>query len=430
MTTQLAYFNKLLVIVAISFCSQAMANFCESKSEFDVMMYNQSDGYFLKKEKLQNIKCDEKVFEGKDFKIVNGTNDEPISFSDSPNLVKKAATTYYHLTLAKDYWVNHIGSERAKNLSQIVIRLEMTKKYSKVRHFLGKDESYNNAFTVLAGKTPRYVSEHEKKEWGDEIWFSPKDVIDVKEKLTTLGLNPVTQGLTLVEAPISDMAEANLIYDSLDKLIEPEYNSHQQYGDIIILNVGTILFIKAVTEASKYLDYALVQDEFYMDTALVPDVIYHEFTHIVLADHLKPTHSRPVIEGMADFFVAVQHKRTLLYDKGEDIIMIRSKHTDNEDLYSMDRELQQNAIRDFAVSVIWKIKTELDKANEDRTKQGLKPIVDVEQLVFEARTHLNHKSKIDPDLTRALEKACRKLCSSKRIGIHSINAALEAKGFN
>ena len=103
-------------------------------------------------------------FEGKYFKIVLGQSNTAIKFDDSDeNLVKKAATVYYHLTKARNYWVQTVGSQYAKEKNQTTIRINIDSKYSKVGHYANanKEKEYNNALTIPAGETPALLDVHD-----------------------------------------------------------------------------------------------------------------------------------------------------------------------------------------------------------------------------------------------------------------------------
>jgi hypothetical protein len=337
-----------------------------------------------------------------------------------------------------------MNSEFVKNIPQFVMRIEMGRIPSRTRHFKKKDVVTNDALTIMPGQNP---PNRGNKKWGYEIWFRPKELVDVTEELEYLGTNPVAQSLGYIEGPISDMAENNMIYEGIDKLVRPEYNTHQTFEQILTINLGTIITIKGISWASQYLDYVFVQDEYYMNTALTADVIYHEFAHIALSKYLEPKHSRPVIEGMADYFVAVQTGRTDLYEPQEDILRIRPKNALNEDLYAPYRETEPYARRDFVLSFLWKVRSNLIEVNNERAERGLKPVIDPDELVFETRKRLTESSVIYPDLTRALidsyDKVCtvkrikkdkdnkviRRICDGGRLGLNAINKAIKQKGF-
>ena len=154
-------------------------------AEFEVVK-RVKKSYKLEVEKLKDLNCTS-TFEGKHFKIVEGTSDKAISFNASSDLVLKAANTYFYLTQARNFWLDSIQADYVKTLPQLTIRVNMGHSYSKVRHFDTSSQAIqtNNAWTVPAGQTPSFVPAHKQKQWGQEVWFSPKEVINTKASFGT-----------------------------------------------------------------------------------------------------------------------------------------------------------------------------------------------------------------------------------------------------
>lgn len=428
MIIRLLLLNKSLLLTVFAFLLAAQAQ-AACKTEFDVLERNGKVGHVFVTKKLENLKCNG-TFEGTDFKVVLDNSDHAISFDADEDLLRRAATTYYYLTESKKYWVNEIKSDYVKKFPPITIRINISRKYSKVRHFHKNDVEFNNAWTVRPGQTPKGVPRDKQKSWGHEVWFNPMKVIDVKDMITSIGNNPVTTSLKYIEGPIVDMANTSMMYDVLDYLYYPEYYQTASIETLLLSNLITIVGVKGIVKASEYLDYVFVEDEFYIDSALVPEVIMHEFAHIALSDKLLPRHSLAAIEGMADYFVASSTRQTQLYRRIDDIILAREKDALNTDLYSPQLELSQAANRDFALSVIWSVRTSLEKLNSERQKRGKPDIVNVDELVYNARKFLKGDSKISPGLTGALVKSCQELCRNRRAGVDAIRNAYQAKGFN
>src|SRR5690606_1307067 len=65
---------------------------------------------------------------------------------------------------------------------------------------------------------------------------------------------------------------------------------------------GSSLMIELGYQTMDELTYLLGRKYFHLDSALVPEIIYHEYSHVALSDHLVLSHSTAVIEGMADIF--------------------------------------------------------------------------------------------------------------------------------
>ncbi|MBT4792186.1 MAG: hypothetical protein HON90_11490, partial [Halobacteriovoraceae bacterium] len=116
--------------------------------------------------------------------------------------------------------------------------------------------------------------------------------------------------------------------------------------------------------------------------------------------------------------------------KMKGILLSRAKDANNDTLYSPIYDLKNNANRDFALSVLWKVRKNLESLNRKRLKLGKSPVVNIDHFVYEARKSLDEESLISSDLTRALIKTCKKMCKNPRSGIDAIRKALEDKGFN
>ena len=398
---------------------------CEA--EFDVLVRTEKS-YTFEKKKFSEISC-EKVFENKDFKIVESTDDAPIAFGGDPELVKRAANVLYHVQRAKDFWINEIGSEYVKELDQITIRLEMRNSYSKTRHFknVEQDENFNNAWTTPEGETPRFVKNGKK--WGKEIWFSPMKVIHSRDEVKTTGENPVYKSLDVVNETVSESEKNNLIYKGLQIAKTPSI-AGSDFITSAATNVGVIALLYGAKEVSKHMDKFFVNKYYYIDTAMVPEIIYHEFAHVALSDTLKTVHSVPVIEGMADYFAARLQTDDTLYKKMKGYSLNRTKKLNNKSLYSPYLEKGWNAESDYIVSLLWKARSNFNEANEKRTSEGREALVDFDQLIFKTHFRLTEESDIMNDLTRALLNTCQQECSSKRYGMDILYKTFEQKGLN
>ncbi len=73
----------------------------------------------------------------------------------------------------------------------------------------------------------------------------------------------------------------------------------------------------------------------------------------------------------------------------------------------------------------------MDKANKKRVKKGRAPFTNVDELIYESRKNLTAESSI-LELTQALKRTCElesSVCSSKRLGVGTLNNVFEKKGF-
>lgn len=428
MTTLTRLLNKS-VFGFIVYSSLAAAEIPVCPKDFEILIRDKNESYSLVKTKLDDLYCENK-FEGKFFKIVKGTSNDAIEFgNEDAQLVKKAANVYYHLTVARDYWVKDVKSDYVKTIPQIIVRLDITNAFSDVRHFKNEEleKNYNNAWTIPGGKEPSFLKN--PKEWGKEIWFSPMKQIKTRDLLTSEGNNPIHESLLLIRDPITQFNQNSLIYTGLSLLVAPAINQSLLL-ETAVTNLGVLAILYGSIEVTKHMDKFFVEKYYYIDTAMVPEIIYHEYAHIAMSDHLKTVHSVPVIEGMADYFASIIAKREKMYEKMDDFSTNRFKDVNNNSLYSPYLEGAWNATSDFTLSLLWKGKKEFSIINAKRIKKGQSPIADYDQLVFKAHFELDETSDISNGLTKALVNSCKDNCQSVRAGVNTLQYVFERKGLN
>lgn len=418
--------SSLLMLGLLSFGAMAQTEFCPK--EFDVLIMEKKDFDFKARE-LPNLYCTKK-FEGKHFKIVEGTSDDAITFNADPEVIRRAANVYYHLNIARGFWANSINSAYVQNMDQMTVRINITNSYSRTRQFknAAQEENYNNAWSTPEGQTPRFIKD--KKVWGKEIWFSPKKIVESRKEVKTEGKNPVHQSIELVKEPLWGTTQNSLIYQGL-ALTQSAEAFNTDFMSSAITNVGLLAVMYTASEVTKGMDKLFVNKYYYVDTAMVPEIIYHEFAHIALSDTMKTVHSVPVIEGMADYFAArIQTDDNTLYSHIKGYSSNRTKKLKNKKLYHPFLEQGWNAESDFVLSLLWNARLNFSFANEERVRKGQREMVDFDQLVFQAHFNLNEESDIMNDLTSSLLEACSVECSSKRKGMDILHKSFEGKGLN
>lgn len=419
--------SLILLSVLVSASAFAANKYCPAT--FDVLERDDKDGYTIGPKQLERLFCT-KRFEGEFFKIVKGTDETAISFDDEDKeIIKKAANVYHHLSIARNYWINDIKSKYVASLPQLVIRLDITNAFSNTRHFKNQEleKNYNNAWSVPEGETPKFVKD--KLKWNKEIWFSPMKKIETRNIVKSDGNNPVHESLTVIKDPVVQYNKNALIYQGLGLLAAPTLNNNTLVN-VALQRLGTIAVLFGLVSVTKHMDLLFMDKYYYVDTAMVPEIIYHEFAHIALSDTLKPVHSVPVIEGMADYFAATIAKRRKMYEKIEKFSSNKYKDTQNKDMYHPYLEGAWNATSDFTLSLLWLGKTRFEELNEGRSKRGQTFVANYDNLVHEAHFTLNENSTIANDLTAALINACTETCTSLRVGVGTLHEVFEQKGFN
>lgn len=358
-------------------------------------------------------------FEGKYFRIVKGKGKETISFRDrDPELVLKAATAYYHLTLAQEFWEKKIGSNRPAALPRLTVRIDISNLFDDQGHYANdnRDPQFNNALSIPAGQTPDWIPEGREDKWGPEIWFRPKKVIDTRFFPNTLGPNPLTQVLTAIEHPLINYARNQFQVSVVERFFYPQYASGSLQNDLFRF-AGTVALTRFLISGSKRLDPLFMEKWFYLDTAMIPEVVYHEYAHIILSDYLKISHSTPVLEGLADYFAAAQGNKKKVYAKVPGRSTSQPKDPYNKKPYVHWSEANRTASSDFVLAVLWDVR---DVLGEEITNR----------LVYQTRKYLTTETaSISDHLLRAILRSCDDACLEPRLDKLQLYEKFSARGF-
>ena len=357
-------------------------------------------------------------FDGYFFKIVKGKSDEPISINEpDESLNLKAATAYYHLNKARDFWVNEMKSEFVKNLPKMTVRLDIINKFSDLGHYQHEsiEPQYNNALSIPAGVPMEGV---DIPAWGPEIWFRPVKVIRT-EDLPANGLgtqgNPLSKYVSMLSGPIKSSATNRFIQITLQKLFYPD-SQKAPYKDLILRQFATLAATALIQEGVKRSDKLFIEKYYYLDTAMIPEIIYHEFSHIALSDKLALSLSTPMLEGMADFFATSISGNPHIASKIKDYSLSMPKNAKNKSTYNPIYETNLFANSDFVLSVLWNLKQELPETGN--------------RLIYEARNRLaTETSDIRHDLIGSLLEACYQACEYPRRDRMKMREIFEEKGF-
>ncbi len=298
-------------------------------------------------------------FSGKFFKIVEGINKEPIKF-DSP-LSMRACHVYYHLSKARDYFVN-LGLDHLDRASAITIRLEITRGFSDVGHFLHEKhgEFHNNALTIPESDKKKHES---IESWGKEIWFAPMKKVKVQSNMNKAA--DIASSNSMLKNMFLGVIEGQMITIGQQiaagaklTLLEGEY-----YLKSILMSVGVMALIPNVIKLTT----SAFKKTIFLDSAMIPEVIYHEYSHYALSPFVDISKHSPVTEGIANFYAAlISNTDTILaksnkYMKG--LVKISSKQNKMYDFYMEDSAYSQ---LDFTFKFLYALKENLgeDKATQ------------------------------------------------------------------
>lgn len=394
--------------------------------EMPVIERSGKHGHIIVDRPLEDL-TSEDSFEGKHFKIVLKKSNDAILLDD-PEYALKAANVYYHLTKARKFWTDSLGSDYVKNMPQMTVRLDITNQFSKLAHFKNDNlpAQYNNAFTVPGGKTPDFLPPEKQDQWGMEIWFSPMKKIEVRELAEDNGVNPLEANMAQLQGPVVNYTINSFSQSALNHIFYPSYQT-SSFWEMAVRHAGTLALTYGVVEATRHMDKLFMDKYYYLDTAMIPEVIYHEFAHAALSDELEPTHATAVIEGMADYFATLTAGTTDMYRMIKKFSNNMEKDALNKELYHPYLESSWNATGDFALSLLWKVKDDLDRpALKKRLGEDFPS-----KLVFKAAKYLDTQSAtLGKDLPRALMNSCKDVCDSrtKRLVLSSLMRSFEEKG--
>jgi hypothetical protein len=336
----------------------------------------------------------DRTYEGKYFKIVQGKNNNPVRFDDSEDLQLKAATTYYHLNKARHFFSDVIKSSYVAELPQITIRLDLTNVFNELGHFANDnlDPQYNNALSVPGGLgySPRNISA-----WGPEIWFRPSKEINIKDFKGVVDYGGSVKNSLSTFRKQTHMA-------NLEQFIISMYGA--SVGDSVAVSsvmrlVGTSLILEALYQTSDIATEFFSRKIYRLDSALVPEIIYHEFSHIALSDHLELSHSTPVNEGLADYFAGKIANSKKLATKIRDYNLFSGKEVRNKQQYRIAFERGEFANADFVFGLLWKVGETVGASIENK-------------FMYELTKNLSTNVTIKEDLISATLETCRSECKS------------------
>lgn len=334
-------------------------------------------------------------YEGKYFKIVLGKSEEAIRFDDSEEIQLKAATTYYHLNKARKYFTETVKSEFVKNMPKLTIRIDLINVFNEVGHFANDnlDPQFNNALTIPAGAgyEPKNV-----KPWNTEIWFRPSKEIHVKDFKGTVDYGSAKNSLVDFRNR-THMINLDTFLKAL--LLGNVSTDSSELGSVMRL-VGTSVVVEAIYQSTDIAAEFFSRKIYRLDSALVPEIIYHEYAHAALSDHLELTHSTPVNEGLADYFAGKIANSKKLATKIKDYNLFNGKEVRKKQQYRMAFERGEFANTDFVFGLLWNV--------------GIVAGEDIEaQFMYSLTKKIDTNVSIRDGLIGASLEACKEICKNQ-----------------
>lgn len=337
-------------------------------------------------------------FDGEHFKIVKGKTEEAIRFDAEKDLTFRAATAYYHLTKARDYFINKVKSDYVASIPKMTIRIEHTNQFSELGHFAhdNMEPQFNNALTVPAGQG---LSSRGVKPWGMEIWFRPSKKIHLRDLKTNDLQN---QEFHMLMAGFRNQIHMQSLQRFLATAVVAittagapspfaTENLVRTVGSSVIMEVG-YQFVDPITKL-------FTRKWYWLDTAVVPEIIYHEYAHAALSDKLILSHSTAIIEGMADYFAGKIADSPKLAMHIKKYNTYNGKNAKRKQEYQIQFEMGEYANTDFVFGLLWEM------GNIVGENKG-------EAFMYELRNKLTTNSTIRNELIEGLLQTCDEECSS------------------
>jgi hypothetical protein len=334
-------------------------------------------------------------FDGEFFKIVKGKSENAIGFNDDKALVMRAATVYYHLTIARNYFIDKIKSTFVSKIPKLTIRLEHTNKFNELGHFANDnlDPQYNNALSIPAGEG---MPSKNVGPWGTEIWFRPSQKIYIRETNSSSGSSEFLGLITSYRKQIHMQTLQRFLTTSIQAFSSP-YAKNPLTIDNLIRTVGSSVIIESSYQLYDPIMKLFTRKWYWLDTAIIPEIIYHEYSHVALSDYLVLSHSTPVIEGMADFFAGQIANSPKLAMHIKKYNTYNGKNALRKNAYNLDFELNDYANTDFVFGLLWEMKKILGQ------DMG-------EKFIFNLREKITTNASIRGQLIEGMLKTCDEYC--------------------
>lgn len=370
------------------------------------------------KAKIQEVSLpylfSESAFDGKYFKIVLAKEDGPISFDAEEELKLKAATVYYHLNKARDYFANDLKSEYVRNLPKMTIRLELTNRFNELGHFANDnlEPQYNNALSIPAGEG---FPSRGVQPWEKEIWFRPVKKIHIRD-LNVKDTNVQDFGgvLRSFRQQTHMQSLQRFFIGLVNNNNVPMFPGGVTFESVFRL-VGASVIMEVGYQSLGWINRLFQRKKYWLDTALVPEIIYHEYAHVALSDNLRLTHSTPVNEGIADYFAGVIADSPKLATKIKKYNTFSGKKAKNKKLYQLQFETTLYANTDFVLGLFWKLREILGE------KQANK-------FIYALREQITTNSAVREQLIQGVLDTCEDICKNPSLDRIKLLKMFNAKG--
>jgi hypothetical protein len=377
----------IYILLAFSFTLTAFA----IDHECTALVRNTRHKLELKKVVIKDLLSKES-FDGRYIKVVRRNQKKAIKFDDKLNV--RACSVYHHMSIARDYFLANFDLKQLKRPRKLIARIEMDLGFEESAHFMHENLGTfsNNALTIPPSTASRIADEP----WYYEIWFAPKKKVKVENPIQraadVAASGPVIRSMLtgVLTTQVSELGSELVQGISID----PGY-----YASSLLLSVGVTAVVPTLIKWGS----SVVKKTIYLDSAMIPEVVYHEFTHFALSEHLSISRHSPVVEGVANFYAAMIGdtdailKNTGGYSKG--LVKVTAKRNQMYQYYMEDTAYAQ---LDFSFKFLYALKSEFGQEF-------------AEKLVFNAILELkNQPLSIKEGLLRSLQVAMINMDASIR----------------
>lgn len=340
-------------------------------------------------------------FDGKYFKIVEGTSDEPISFDAPSNLLLKAATTYYHLSFAREYFSQRVQSPKIQKLKKMTIRIDITREFFALSRFANENKPlvYNTATTIPAGVgfPSRGVAP-----WDMEIWFRPKKAIHIDDLKLRTNLGQIDALFRVFREQVHMMSFQRFMAGVIGQTVNnqsPSAIKTELFWQSSLRIAESSLLMELFYQFRDPLTKLTSRKYFWLETALIPEVIYHEFSHVAMSDSLVLTHDSPVVEGLADIFAVMISGNSKIATNIKKYNTFSGKKAKRKQDYQLQFETSNYANSDFVLGLLWQVK--------DIIGEELAP-----RFMFRLSEKLRSSDNIRNQLVKGIRETCEEVCPS------------------
>ncbi len=358
------------------------------------------------------------AFDGTHFKVVKGKDEEAVKFNADEHLRLRAATTYYHLTKAREYFVNTLKSDYASKIPKITVRIEHTNKFSELGHFENdnKEAQFNNALTIPAGQGIEIFRQRGGKPWNMEIWFRPTKRVNIKDlRVNNLAMQDTMVLFKSFRDQIHMQSFQKFLSNVAVSFVDKQSQLQPFSPESLIRTAGASIIMEAGYQFVDPISRALSRKWYYLDTAMIPEIIYHEYSHAALSNHMQLTHSTAINEGMADFFAGQIAHSPKLATKIKEYNVYNGKNAKRKQDYKIQFEMTDYANTDFVFGLLWSLKKIV---GQDKG----------EAFMFSLASKLETNSNIRKGLIDGIILTCDEMCDSPFTDKLRILKSLNSKG--